>query len=45
MKFAENPDKTMNIVRPLMQEFDKIYYPILAELEPHVEVERHFHGF
>lgn len=33
MRYAENPQKTRNIVIPLMEEFDKIYMPLIEELD------------
>jgi len=39
MKVAENPNKTKNIVLPLLEEFDKVYMPILRTLYPTVEID------
>lgn len=38
MSLAENPDKTKNIVMPLMKEFERVYTPLLQGLDPRVEV-------
>jgi hypothetical protein len=38
MKVAESPQKTKNIVVPLMAEFENVYVPLLDNLDPIVEV-------
>jgi len=38
MKVAETPEKTKNIVLPIMAHFDRIYLPLLPQLNHQVDV-------